>query len=318
VLFARNVLFLFGLNISRIEKEYFKFEIKKRKFFMSLNPNSEQWTETISSKSSLFSLNLNEVWRYRDLVYMLVRRDFVTSFKQTVLGPVWFFINPILTTIMFVIIFGRVAGLSTDGAPQIPFYLAGVTMWNYFSSCLNGTSSVFRGNASIFGKVYFPRLVMPLSIVISNLMRFGVQFVLFAIVILYYLISNNSVHPNLWILITPFLIVLMAAFAMGTGMIFSSLTTKYKDFTMLLSFGVSLYMYATPVVIPISQFPERFRWILDINPLTGIFECFKYAYLGVGDFSVNMLLYSTIVIFVILAIGTIIFNKVEKSFMDTV
>ena len=285
---------------------------------MNINSNSEQWTETISAKSSLFLLNLSEVWRYRDLVYMLVRRDFVTSFKQTILGPVWFFMNPILTTVIYVIIFGNVAGLSTDGAPMMAFYLSGVTLWNYFSSCLNGTSNVFKGNASIFGKVYFPRLVMPLSIVISNLMRFAVQFLLFIMVIFYYYFKDASVQPNYWALMTPLLLVLMAAFAMGSGMIFSSLTTKYKDFSMLLGFGVSLYMYATPVVIPISAFPEKYRWIMEINPLTGIFECFKYAYLGVGDFSVNMLLYSTIVIFVILAIGTIIFNKVEKSFMDTV
>lgn len=285
---------------------------------MSVNPNSEQWTETISAKSSLFSLNLNEVWRYRDLVYMLVKRDFVTSFKQTVLGPIWFFIQPILTTIMFVIIFGRVAGLSTDGAPMFAFYLAGVTLWNYFQNCLTNTSNVFRGNANIFGKVYFPRLVMPLSIVVSNLMRFCVQFILFIIVILYYVVTSDLVHPNFWVLVTPFLIFLMAAFAMGMGMIFSSLTTKYKDFSMLLSFGVSLYMYATPVVIPISQFPGKFRWILDINPLTGIFECFKYAYLGVGDFSGQMLIYSTFVILLILSFGVLIFNKVEKSFMDTI
>jgi len=285
---------------------------------MSINTNQTQWTETISAKSSLFSLNLSEVWRYRDLVYMLVRRDFVTSFKQTVLGPIWFFINPILTTVMYVIIFGNVAGLSTDGAPMMAFYLSGVTLWNYFSACLNGTSSVFKGNASIFGKVYFPRLVMPLSVVISNLMRFAVQFLLFLSVILYYCFKDGSVQPNYWILMTPVLLVLMAAFAMGAGMIFSSLTTKYKDFSMLLGFGVSLYMYATPVVIPISAFPEKYRWIMEINPLTGIFECFKYAYLGVGDFSVNMLLYSAIFIFIILATGTLIFNKVEKSFMDTV
>lgn len=283
-----------------------------------MNPPGKEWSNTISSKHSLFSLNLNEVWKYRDLVYMLVRRDFVTTFKQTVLGPVWFFVNPILTTIMFVVIFGRVAKLSTDGAPMIPFYLAGVIIWNYFQTCLTSTSNIFKGNASIFGKVYFPRLVMPLSIVISNLMRFGVQFLLFILVIGYYYFKEGSVSPNGWMLATPFLIVLMAAFAMGAGMIFSSLTTKYKDFSMLLAFGIQLYMYATPVVIPVSSFPEKYKWILEINPLTGIFECFKYGYLGTGDFSINMLIYSTVVIFFILIIGTLIFNKVEKSFMDTV
>ncbi len=286
---------------------------------MSLDSNKNQeWSQVIESKSSLFSLNLKEVWRYKDLVYMLVKRDFVTSFKQTILGPLWFFINPIFTTIMYVIVFGNIANLSTDGAPQIPFYLSGVILWNYFSSCLNNTSNVFRGNASIFGKVYFPRLVMPLAIVTSNLMQFAVQFCLFLGFLIYYLIVDQNVHPNLWVLTTPFLIVLMAAFAMGAGMIFSSMTTKYKDLSMLLSFGVSLYMYVTPVVYPVSSIPEKYRWIADINPLTGIFECFKYAYLGVGDFNVGMLLYSTVFIFSILLIGTVIFNKVEKSFMDTV
>ena len=285
---------------------------------MSDKNTNLEWSKVIESKHSLFDLELKEVWRYKDLVYMLVKRDFVTSFKQTVLGPLWFFINPIFTTVMYVIVFGNIANLSTDGAPQMAFYLAGVTLWNYFSSCLNGTSSVFRGNAGIFGKVYFPRLVMPLSIVVSNLMRFGVQFGLFIVVILYYLIVDGSVHPNLWVLATPFLIVLMAAFAMGTGMIFSAMTTKYKDISMLLSFGISLYMYITPVVYPVSSIPEKYRWIAEYNPLTGIFECFKYAYLGVGDFTLGMLAYSTLVISVIMVVGILIFNKVEKSFMDTV
>ena len=285
---------------------------------MSSQTNTNQWTEVIESKHNLFSLNLKEVWRYKDLVYMLVKRDFITSFKQTVLGPIWFFINPIFTTIMFVIIFGRVASLSTDGAPMFAFYLAGNILWNYFSSCLTGTSSVFRGNASIFGKVYFPRLVMPLSIVISNLMRFGVQFVLFIAVVIYYYFAEGTIHPNIWILATPFLILLMAGFAMGMGMIFSALTTKYQDVNMLLGFGVSLFMYATPVIMPISAFPEKYRWIADLNPLTGIFECFKYGYLGVGDFTIGMLGYSTLFTIIVLAIGTVIFTKVEKSFMDTV
>ena len=279
---------------------------------------NQQWTEVIESRYPLFSLNLKEVWRYRDLVYMLVRRDFVTSFKQTVLGPVWFFINPIFTTIVYTIIFGNVAGLSTDGAPQLAFYLAGVTLWNYFQSCLNETSNVFRGNANIFGKVYFPRLVMPLAIVISNLMRFGVQFALFVVVILYYMISDGSVQPNLWVLATPLFLVMMAAFALGAGMIFSSLTTKYRDMANLLTFGISLYMYATPIIMPISAFPDKIRWLIELNPLTGIFEAFKYAFLGVGDFSIGMLGYSAAVIGVILLAGTLIFNKVEKSFMDTV
>lgn len=278
---------------------------------------NQQWTETIESKHSLFDLNLKEVWRYKDLVYMFVKRDFVSSFKQTILGPIWFFINPIFTTIVYLIIFGNIAKLSTDGAPKILFYLAGITLWNYFSSCLTGTSSVFTSNAGIFGKVYFPRLVMPLSIVISNLMRFGVQMGLFLIVFFYYLFQGE-VQPNWWILATPLLIVLMAMFALGVGMIFSSMTTKYRDVQMLLSFGVSLYMYATPVIYPASSLKGIFKTISYYNPLTGIFECFKYGWLGVGDFNPVMLILSSIIILILLIIGTIVFNKVEKSFMDTV
>lgn len=282
-----------------------------------MNEPQQKWTETIDADHSLFDLKLKEVWRYKDLVYMFVKRDFVSSFKQTILGPIWFFINPILTTIVYLVIFGRIAKLPTDGAPPLLFYLAGVTLWNYFSSSLMATSSTFTGNAGIFGKVYFPRLVTPLSIVISNLMRFGVQFVLFIIVWAYYY-YNGEAHPNIWILATPFLIFLMALFALGVGMIFSSLTTKYKDLAMLLGFGVSLYMYATPVIYPVSSLPGFFKKLAYYNPLTGIFECFKYAWIGVGDFSPAMLGISTIIIILLLIIGIFVFNKVEKSFMDTV
>ncbi|MCG2793804.1 MAG: ABC transporter permease, partial [Weeksellaceae bacterium] len=245
---------------------------------------SDQWTETIGSSHSLLDLNLKEVWRYRDLVYMFVKRDFVSSFKQTILGPIWFFINPIFTTVVYIVVFGNIAKLSTDGAPKILFYLSGVTLWNYFSTCLSSTSNVFTANAGIFGKVYFPRLIMPISIVFSNLMKLGVQMLLFLVVFFYYLYFGE-VQPNWWILATPLLIALMAIFALGLGMIFSSLTTKYRDLQMLLSFGISLYMYATPVIYPASSLKGVFRTLSYYNPLTGIFECFKYAWLGVGDFS---------------------------------
>lgn len=277
----------------------------------------QQWTETIESRHSLFDLKLGEVWRYKDLVYMFVKRDFVSSFKQTILGPLWFFINPVFTTIVYLVVFGGIAKLPTDGIPQVLFYLAGITLWNYFSSCLLGTSNVFTGNAAIFGKVYFPRLVMPLTIVISNLMKFGVQFALFLVAWVYYLIQAK-IEPNIWILATPLLVLLMAAFALGMGMIFSSLTTKYRDLQMLLSFGVSLLMYATPVIYPISALSGIWKKLAMYNPLTGIFECFKYGWLGAGDFSPVMLTISSVIIFVLLAVGTVIFNKVEKSFMDTV
>lgn len=277
----------------------------------------QQWTETIDSRHSLFDLKLGEVWRYKDLIYMFVKRDFVSGFKQTILGPLWFFINPVFTTIVYLVVFGGIAKLPTDGIPQVLFYLAGITLWNYFSSCLLGTSNVFTGNAAIFGKVYFPRLVMPLTIVISNLMKFGVQFALFLAAWVYYLIQAK-IEPNIWILATPLLILLMAAFALGMGMIFSSLTTKYRDLQMLLSFGVSLLMYATPVIYPISALSGIWKKMAMYNPLTGIFECFKYGWLGAGDFSPVMLTISSVIIFVLLAVGTVIFNKVEKSFMDTV
>lgn len=275
------------------------------------------WTEIIEPQSSLLSLNLREVWRYRDLLLLLVKRDFVTYFKQTVLGPIWFFVNPIFTTLMYTLVFGNIAGLSTDGSPQIAFYLSGVVLWNYFATSLNQTATVFTTNATIFGKVYFPRLVMPLAIVTSNLMQFGVQFLLFIGIVIYYSFLGQ-VQPNIWILFTPVLILLMASFALGVGMIFSSMTTKYKDMTMLLTFGVQLFMYATPIIYPVSSISEKYRSYIELNPITAIVECFRYAYLGVGDFNGYMLLYATAIIAILLAVGTLVFNRVQKGFMDTI
>jgi lipopolysaccharide transport system permease protein len=249
---------------------------------------------------------------------MLLKRDFITFYKQTILGPIWFFIQPILTSLVYIILFGQVAKLSTDGLPQMAFYLSGITIWNYFSDSLIKTSNVFQSNASIFGKVYFPRLIMPLSIVLSNLLKFAVQFALFVAVVLYFTFVEKSIQPNWWVLMTPFLILLMASFALGLGMIFSSMTTKYKDLSFLLAFGVQLLMYATPVVYPISAMPEKYKWIVNLNPLTGIFECFRYGYLGSGHFDPSSLIYTSVFTIILLILGTIIFNKVEKSFMDTV
>jgi lipopolysaccharide transport system permease protein len=280
--------------------------------------NKQIWTEEIKSQNTLFSINFKEVWHYRDLLLMLVKRDYVTFYKQTILGPIWFFIQPLMTTVVYLVLFGQIAKLSTDGAPQIAFYLAGITIWNYFSEALTKTSTVFKDNASLFGKVYFPRLIMPLAIVCSGLMKFAIQFGLFIAVVLYFTFINPKIHPNLWVLITPFLVLLMATFALGLGMIFSSLTTKYKDLVFLLSFGIQLFMYATPVVYPTSAIPTKFAWLLHINPLTGIFECFRYAYLGTGSFQPIDLLLSTILIGILFFIGIVIYNKVEKSFMDTV
>jgi len=278
----------------------------------------QQWTEEIKSQDSLFSINFKELWHYRDLLLMLLKRDFVTFYKQTILGPIWFFVQPIMTSLIYLVLFGQVAKLSTDGLPQLAFYLSGITIWNYFSEALTKTSTIFKDNAAVFGKVYFPRLIMPLAVVCSGLMKFAIQFGLFIAVVLYYTFVAQSIQPNIWVLATPFLIFLMAAFALGLGMIFSSMTTKYKDLSFLLTFGVQLYMYATPVVYPVSAMPAKYKWVVDINPLTGIFECFRYGYLGAGNFQPMSLLFSTVFIAVLLIIGTVIFNKVEKSFMDTV
>ena len=280
--------------------------------------HQQSWTEEIKSQNTLFSINFKEVWHYRDLLLMLVKRDYVTFYKQTILGPIWFFIQPLMTTVVYLVLFGQIAKLSTDGAPQIAFYLAGITIWNYFSEALTKTSTVFKDNANLFGKVYFPRLIMPLAIVCSGLMKFAIQFGLFIAVVLYFTFINPKIHPNLWVLITPFLVLLMATFALGLGMVFSSLTTKYKDLVFLLTFGIQLFMYATPVVYPSSAMPTKFAWLLHINPLTGIFECFRYAYLGTGSFQPMDLLISTLLIVILFFIGIVIYNKVEKSFMDTV
>jgi lipopolysaccharide transport system permease protein len=279
----------------------------------------ENWTEVIKPSTNLLDLGVGEVWRYRDLVMLFVRRDFVSTYKQTILGPIWFFIQPLLTTITYVIIFGNVAKLSTDGLPMMVFYMSGITVWNYFALTLTNTSTVFRDNATMFGKVYFPRLTMPLSIVISNLVRFAIQFGLFIVIWLYYLLKGNSnIHPNWLIALTPLLVAIMGLMSLGLGMIFSALTTKYRDLAMLLAFGVQLLMYATPVIYPLSSITGKYRWLILINPMTSIVETFRYAFLGSGTFNWGSLSYSLAFTLVILLLGTIIFNRVQKSFTDTV
>ena len=278
----------------------------------------QHWTEEITPKTSLLDLNLKEVWHYRDLMFMFVKRDFVTFYKQTILGPLWFFVQPLLTTIMYVIVFGNIAKISTDGLPMMVFYLCGITFWNYFSECFTKTASVFKDNASIFGKVYFPRLVMPLSIVVSNLIKLSIQFFLFIVILLWYKFQGANVHPNMYILLTPYLIILMAIIALGAGMIISSLTTKYKDLIFLITFGIQLLMYATPVIYPLSTLPAKYAFIIKANPLSAVIETLRFAFTGSGTFSWMHLGYSSVFAFVLLAIGAIIFNKVEKTFMDTV
>ncbi len=279
---------------------------------------AEDWSEIIRPQTTLFDLKLREVWHYKDLLLMFVRRDFVATYKQTILGPLWFFIQPLLTTFTFMVVFGTIAGISTDGTPMMVFYMSGITLWNYFSECLNKTSTVFRDNANIFGKVYFPRLIMPLSIVVSNLVRLGIQMALFLSVWAYYLVQGNALHPNFMLLLIPYLILLMAIIGLGAGMMISALTTKYRDLVFLLSFGVQLLMYATPVIYSMNTVPAKYAWIIHANPLSAIIETFRYAFTGSGAFSWYSLAYSSICAIVLLILGTLVFNKVEKSFMDTV
>lgn len=281
--------------------------------------NNSNWDDVIKPKRSLFSLNLAEVWKYRDLLFMFVKRDFVTIYKQTILGPLWFFIQPIFTTLIYTFIFGNVANLSTDGLPKILFYMSGTVCWNYFADCLNKTSTVFRDNQNIFGKVYFPRLITPLSIVVSNLLKFGIQLLLFFCFLFFYThFSNIEIHLNLHILLFPLLIILMGALGLGFGMIITSLTTKYRDLVFLLQFGVQLLMYATPVIYPLSSMPEKYKWLIILNPMTSIIETFRYGALGQGTFNWFYLGYTFIFTLSIFALGTLIYNKTERAFMDTI
>lgn len=277
----------------------------------------QKWTTVIRPKNKLFDLKLKELWIYRDLIIMFVKRDFKTMYKQTILGPLWIIINPILTTLMQVVVFGNIANISTDGMPQFLFYMAGNTVWMYFSSCLTKTSNTFVGNANVFGKVYFPRLVTPISIVLSGLITFAVQFAIFLVSDIYYAVKG-IVHPNLMVLLLPVLILEIAILGMGCGIIISALTTKYRDLAVLVSFGMQLWMYGSAVIYPVSSLPEKWAELLMLNPVVPIIEAFRYAFTGRGTFSVPYLMISMAISVVILFIGIVIFNKVEKNFMDTV
>ena len=276
------------------------------------------WTKEITPKKRLLDINLRELWRYRDLYYMYVKRDIITVYKQTILGPLWFLIQPVLTTVMYMFVFGGLAGISTDGAPQPLFYLSGIMMWNYFSDSFNVSSNVFTSNASVFGKVYFPRLVVPLAGITSNLLKMLIQLLLFVAVYAGYAIGGMPVQINATILLFPFYVLLLAFHAMSWGLIVSSVTSKYRDIKFLVSFGLQLFMYATPVIYPLSVAGDRFRTLLQLNPLTPVFEAFKYGCLGCGSFSWGWLLYSAAFMLVTLFVSIIIFNRVERHFMDTV
>jgi lipopolysaccharide transport system permease protein len=287
---------------------------------MDTKPLNQQdkWSMILRPKKSLFEVNLAELWHYRDLIAMFVKRDFVSKFKQTILGPLWFIVQPLLTTLMFVVVFGNIAGIPTDGIPQVLFYMTGIVGWNYFSTCLNDTSQTFIKNASIFGKVYFPRLAMPLSVVISNLVSFAIQFIFLLGFLIYYIAKGSDVMPGIEVLLIPFLVLLIAGLGLGFGIIISSLTTKYRDLVHLVSFGVTLWMYATPIIYPLSEIPEKYKAFVMANPMTPIVETFKTALLGVGSVDYIGLLYSFGFMVILLAIGILIFNKVERTFMDTV
>ena len=289
-------------------------------FYNIMAETQEKWTTEIRPKDKLLSVDFKEIWHYRDLMMLFVKRNIITQYKQTILGPLWYVIQPMMTTVMYMVVFGGIAKISTDGLPQPLFYLAGISFWQYFADCLTKTSNTFVNNAGIFGKVYFPRLVTPLSDVISNLVRFGIQFALFLIVYLYYFIfTDANIQPNLYALLFPILVVMLAGLALGFGILFSSMTTKYRDLQLLLSFFVSLWMYATPVIYPLSTITnDTLRMVMQLNPLTGIVEFFKYGMLGVGNHEWWMLGYSFGFMVVLLAIGIVVFNKVQKSFMDTV
>lgn len=279
---------------------------------------NNHWDLIVKPNSKWYDLRLIEIFKYKDLLLLFVRRDFISVYKQTVLGPLWFFIQPLITAITFTVIFGNLAKISTDGLPQILFYMCGITLWNYFSDTLIKTSDTFAANASIFGKVYFPRMIVPLSVVLSNLIKFGVQFLLFLGIWIYFLLPGNIIHPNLTLLLVPFLILLMGIMGLSFGIIISSMTTKYRDLKFLIAFGVQLIMYGSPIVYPLSLVPEKYKWIILANPVTSIIEAFKYAFLGVGEFSWLYISYSIFFTIVLFIIGLIIFHKVEKSFMDTV
>ena len=280
----------------------------------------DNWTLIIRPQQKLWSVDFKEIWRYRDLIALFVKRNIVIQYKQTILGPLWYIIQPVLTVIMNMVVFGGIAGMSTDGVPQILFYLAGNVCWFYFSDCLNQTSKTFTDNQAMFGKVYFPRMVVPISTVLSNLLRFGIQIGLFVVLYLYYFFyAGTSVSPNSYLLLFPVFIILLAGLGLGFGILVSSMTTKYRDLTILFTFIVQLWMYATPIVYPLSMVPEgKLRMLILANPMTPVIEAFKYATLGQGYFSWEALGYSFAFMTVLLVVGIVVFNKVQRSFMDTV
>jgi lipopolysaccharide transport system permease protein len=279
---------------------------------------NEMWTKVIRPRSGLVDINLKSLWDHRDLITLFVRRDFVSVYKQTVLGPFWFFLQPLFSTLIFTVIFGKIAHIPTDGLPPALFYMAGIVVWNYFASCLTGTSNTFTSNAGIFGKVYFPRLTVPISVIVTNLATFGIQFVVFLSLLLFFHFKGSAISPGILVLLTPLFLLQMAALGLGLGILISSLTTKYRDLTFFVGFGVQFWMYATPVIYPMSQVPMNWRWLLMLNPMAPIVEAFRFAFLGAGSFQIWQLSLSFAETCVLLFAGIILFSRTEKTFMDTV
>ncbi len=277
-----------------------------------------KFSQSIVPRDKLISLRLKDIWQYRDLLILFVRRDFVAKYKQTILGPAWFFIQPMFQTAIFTVVFSGMANLPTDNIPPILFYLAGVTAWNYFAQCLRSTSNTFTQNAYLFGKVYFPRAVSPISVIISNLIQFGIGLFLFIIFYAYYALSGYPVRPNITLLLLPVLIFLMGFMGLGLGMLISAMTTKYRDLQYLVDFGVQLLMYATPVILPLSAVPDKYKYVMLFNPMTGIIETFKFGFFGLGTMQWGLLVYSVFFTISIFLAGLVVFNKTEKNFMDTV
>jgi len=276
------------------------------------------WTSIIRPHGKWFDLKLRELWQFKDLILLFVRRDFVAQFKQTILGPLWYIIQPLFSSGIFTIVFGKFAGLPTDGLPQFLFYMSGNVVWGYFAKGLTATSATFTANAHLFGKVYFPRLAVPVATLMSSLISFGIQFALFLFIMAFFAVKGASIKPNLWILLFPLLIVMMAGLGLGSGIIISSATTKYRDLQQLVGFGTNLLMYATPIIYPLSAVPGKWKWIVLANPMTSIVETFRYAFLGAGTVNPWHLAYSGVFAIVLLLIGILIFNRVERTFMDTV
>jgi lipopolysaccharide transport system permease protein len=280
---------------------------------------SDYWTEVIQSKNNSFKINFKELIEYKDLLLMFVKRDFAATYKQTILGPLWFFIQPILTTLMFTIVFGKFANLKTDVEPKFLFYFSGIVIWNYFSDCFIKTSTVFKDNSQLFGKVFFPRLIMPLSIILSCLLKFAIQFLLFIALVIYYKLQVGSqIHPNINVLFTPLYLLLMAGLAFGTGLVIAALTTKYRDLSFLVNFGVQLLMYASPIIYSSLTINQKFRIYILANPLTSVIESFRNSFLGTNSLQMNSLVYSFLFMLIVILFGLFLFNKVEQKFIDTV